>query len=52
MQRVSAGIIYKEYQIAADTTESAAKQLAFPATARGRQRLILEAVSQRIFLKF
>lgn len=52
MQRVSAGVIYKEYQIAADTTHSTPHQLDFPSGSTGRQRLILEAVSQRITFKF
>lgn len=51
MQRVTAPVAYKEYQIAASTTHSAGQLLAF-ANPSGRQRLILEAVGQRIFFKF
>lgn len=51
MQNVSAGKVYKEYQIAASTTATAGQLLAF-SDSPGRKRVILEALSQRIFFKF
>lgn len=51
-QPISAAIIYKEYQITASTTASAAQLLAIANPKAGRLRIILEAVTSRIVFKF
>lgn len=51
MQRVKAASPYKEYRIASTTSASTAVQLAY-GTKNGPQRLLLEAVTDRVTFKF
>ena len=50
--KVTASVVYKEYQIAATTSPTAGQLLAIANPTTGRQRVILEAVTGRVVFKF